>query len=78
MQIGLCKIVFFKHIGIYGYKADTLAQITKLAPSILEKTEALEQLRWLENGFNIFVDITEKESISVDKPDDLQKLINKG
>lgn len=69
---------FFKHIGIYGYKAETLAQITKLPPSFLEKAEALEQLRWLENGFKIFVDITDKESISVDKPDDLQKLINKG
>lgn len=69
---------FFKHIGIYGYKAETLAQLTKLAPSFLEKAEALEQLRWLENGFKIFVDITDKESISVDKPDDLQKLINKG
>ncbi len=69
---------FFKHIGIYGYKTETLAQITKLPPSFLEKAEALEQLRWLENGFEIFVDITDKESISVDKPDDLQKLINKG
>lgn len=69
---------FFKHIGIYGYKVETLAQITKLPPSFLEKAEALEQLRWLENGFKIFVDITDKESISVDKPDDLQKLINKG
>jgi 3-deoxy-manno-octulosonate cytidylyltransferase (CMP-KDO synthetase) len=69
---------FMKHIGIYGYKTETLAQITKLPPSFLEKAEALEQLRWLENGFEIFVDITDKESISVDKPDDLQKLINKG
>jgi 3-deoxy-manno-octulosonate cytidylyltransferase (CMP-KDO synthetase) len=69
---------FMKHIGIYGYKTETLAQITKLPPSYLEKAEALEQLRWLENGLKIFVDITDKESISVDKPDDLQKLINKG
>jgi 3-deoxy-manno-octulosonate cytidylyltransferase (CMP-KDO synthetase) len=69
---------FFKHIGIYGYKAKTLAQITQLPPSYLEKNEELEQLRWLENGYSIFVDITDADSFSVDRPDDLQKLINNG
>ena len=47
----LKHFTYFKHIGIYGYRADVLQQITKLPVSELEKAESLEQLRWIENGF---------------------------
>ncbi|MDB5121338.1 MAG: 3-deoxy-manno-octulosonate cytidylyltransferase [Sphingobacteriales bacterium] len=67
--------VFYKHIGIYGYRLSALQEITKLPISILEKTEALEQLRWIENGYKIKVAITDKESIAIDTPDDLKKAI---
>jgi 3-deoxy-manno-octulosonate cytidylyltransferase (CMP-KDO synthetase) len=63
--------VFYKHIGLYGYRADTLAKIAALAPSALEQAESLEQLRWLEHGFTIHVAETHTETIGVDTPEDL-------
>jgi len=65
---------YFKHIGIYGYRADVLQQITKLPISSLEKAESLEQLRWIENGYRIKVSETELETYAVDTPGDLEKL----
>lgn len=70
----LNKHTYFKHIGIYGYQTPILKEITQLSPSSLELTEGLEQLRWLENGFNIKVAETELEAISIDTPEDLQKI----
>lgn len=73
----LSAFSFYKHIGIYAYRADILKNITALEPSPLEIAEGLEQLRWLENGFLIHTEVTEYESISVDTPEDLLKLTNK-
>jgi 3-deoxy-manno-octulosonate cytidylyltransferase (CMP-KDO synthetase) len=68
---------FYKHIGIYGYRAEVLKKIVKLKSSKLEEAEKLEQLRWLENGYKIGVEITEFEGVSIDTPDDLSKLTNR-
>ena len=67
----------FRHIGMYAYRADVLQQITHLPPSSLEKSESLEQLRWLENGFTIRVALTHHASIGIDTPKDLQLAISK-
>ncbi len=63
-----------KHIGIYGYRSAVLAKLVALSPTPLEHSEVLEQLRWLENGFCIHIDHTDKESISIDTPEDIENL----
>lgn len=68
---------FYKHIGIYGYTKDSLIEIAKLEPTALEVAEKLEQLRWMENGYQISVEYTDYDSIGIDTPEDLLKLTNK-
>jgi 3-deoxy-manno-octulosonate cytidylyltransferase (CMP-KDO synthetase) len=73
-QNWLKHFTYFKHIGIYGYRADVLQEITKLPVSALEKAESLEQLRWIENGYKIKVTETEIETFAVDTLEDLKNL----
>jgi len=67
---------YYKHIGIYAYRTEVLRELTTLPQSSLEMAESLEQLRWLENGYYIMVEKTEFESLSVDTPEDLEKIKN--
>ena len=64
---------FLKHLGIYAYRRDVLAEVTQLPQSSLEKAESLEQLRWLQNGYRIRVGLTDVETIGIDTPEDLQR-----
>ena len=66
---------YYKHIGIYAYRTDILAQITKMTQTPLEQAESLEQLRWLENGLHIHVAITHSDNHSIDTPEDLQRVV---
>lgn len=61
----------YKHIGLYVFRREYLLKFTKLQPTDLEKTEKLEQLRMLENGFKIKIVTTDFDTLSVDTPDDL-------
>lgn len=58
------------HVGIYGYRRETLLQLAKLSPSPLEQTEKLEQLRFLENGYVIAVGLIDRAAIGIDTPAD--------
>lgn len=66
--------IHYQHLGIYGYKLDTLLRLNELEESPLEKAESLEQLRWLEHGMNIYVGITDYISVGVDTPEDIEKV----
>ncbi len=67
---------YYKHIGLYAYRSEVLARITRLPQSVLEKAESLEQLRWIENGYDIKVGITNSESVAIDTPEDLQRVLD--
>jgi 3-deoxy-manno-octulosonate cytidylyltransferase (CMP-KDO synthetase) len=71
------RLLCHKHIGIYVYRRDFLIQYTRMPQTRLEKAEKLEQLRVLENGHRIRVVETEYESIGVDSPLDLEKVLEK-
>jgi 3-deoxy-manno-octulosonate cytidylyltransferase (CMP-KDO synthetase) len=64
---------FYKHIGLYAYRTETLKKLTKLERSQLEIMESLEQLRWIENGFSIRTAVTIWESLGIDTPEDLER-----
>ena len=63
-----------KHLGIYAYRAAVLVELAALPPSPLEKAESLEQLRWLEAGYDIWVAPALSDSIGVDTPADLARV----
>lgn len=69
--------VYLKHIGIYGYTTSALREITRLPQGELERAESLEQLRWLENGYGIKVETVSSETIGIDTPEDLERLLEK-
>lgn len=63
----------FRHLGLYAYKADLLQKFASLPVGRLEQIEKLEQLRVLENGYNIACGLTEDPTIGVDTPEDAEK-----
>ena len=68
---------YFKHIGLYVYRREALLEFPTLPPGELERTEQLEQLRWLENGYRIRVAPTEYDSISIDVPADVARALER-
>lgn len=72
------RSIFWKHIGIYGYRTGILRELCNLPPSALELAESLEQLRWLQAGYPIQLGITPFASYPVDHPQDINKLPENG
>jgi 3-deoxy-manno-octulosonate cytidylyltransferase (CMP-KDO synthetase) len=66
---------FYRHIGIYGFKAHILPKLPDLEPAEIEKAEKLEQLSWLFHGLTIAVAQTRFDNIGIDTPEDLQALL---
>lgn len=71
-QEWLSKATFYTHVGMYAYRASTLANLVALPQSPLEIAESLEQLRWLQGGYAIQTAITDCETIGIDTPADLE------
>ena len=72
------KHTFFKHIGLYAYRADILPGLSALKPTPLELAESLEQLRWVQNGIRIKAIETQFETIGIDSPEDVEKIQKMG
>jgi 3-deoxy-manno-octulosonate cytidylyltransferase (CMP-KDO synthetase) len=68
------SVRYFRHQGVYGYRREFLLRFIRWQPTPLEKLEALEQLRALENGVNIHVVVTKRGSPGVDTPDDVAEI----
>lgn len=66
---------YYKHLGLYAYRKNALDRFVSLPESSLEKSERLEQLRFLENGISIYVGETSYDSVGVDTEEDLQRVI---
>ncbi len=66
---------YYRHVGMYAYRNDILAQITQLPVSSLEQAESLEQLRWIQNGFSVKCVTTKYESHCIDTPEDVEKVL---
>jgi 3-deoxy-manno-octulosonate cytidylyltransferase (CMP-KDO synthetase) len=82
IALNFCRLIanissectYYKHIGIYAYRSEILTKICALEQSENEKRERLEQLRWLDNSYKIKVGITTFEALSVDTPEDIEKI----
>src|SRR5262249_15608005 len=61
---------YLLHLGLYGFRRETLLELARLKPTALEETERLEQLRWLSHGYHIAVAIGERPSAGIDTPED--------
>lgn len=66
---------YYRHIGIYAYRSQVLAEIIDLTPTDLEKQESLEQLRWLFYGYHIQVGFSEYETPNIDTPEDVDEVM---
>jgi len=67
------SLPIYKHVGVYAFKKKALLEFTKWPMGVLEQTEMLEQLRYLENGISIKMVETTTSSIGIDTPEDLEK-----
>jgi 3-deoxy-manno-octulosonate cytidylyltransferase (CMP-KDO synthetase) len=67
---------YYKHLGLYAYKSSVLKSICKLEISSLERAESLEQLRWLQSGYGIYLAITPWETPAIDTPSDLEVVLS--
>jgi 3-deoxy-manno-octulosonate cytidylyltransferase (CMP-KDO synthetase) len=70
----LAAFPFLKHLGIYGYRRETLLRLVQFPVSPLENAEKLEQLRALENGISIAVVKVNYDSVGVDTPEDVKRV----
>ena len=75
VEEGIEKQLFYKHIGMYAFKPEILKALVQLPESLLESYEKLEQLRWLENGYEIYLNTTAFESKSVDTEADYHYIL---
>ena len=74
---GQAEQSWWLHVGIYAYRRETLLEISKLPPTGLERTESLEQLRWLGHGYRIAVGRANRAAVGIDTPEDYAAFVNR-
>lgn len=67
----------YKHLGMYAFKIEVLKKLVQLPTSDLEQSESLEQLRWLEADYSVYMAITRHDSFGIDTPEDLQEALKR-
>ena len=68
------KKTYFHHIGIYGFKSETLSNLSNLENSKFDNKEDLEQLEWMDHDYKIKVGITDEESVSINHKQDIKNI----
>lgn len=71
------QILGLLHLGLYAYRRDFLLQLSSLPQSPLESSEKLEQLRVLEAGYEILIDVVEERSVGIDTPEDYRRFVER-
>lgn len=71
----LLRHQYYKHIGLYGFKRETLLEVASINESYLETSENVEALRWIENDYNVKVALTDYDSLEINTPEDLEELL---
>lgn len=74
-QTELQNHMYYKHIGLYAFSSEIISELKKCRPSYLEKTESLEQLRWIENGYAITIGESNYNSHGIDSPEDIERVL---
>lgn len=69
--------LFLQHVGLYAYRRDFLLTLAAMPPSLLERSESLEQLRVLEAGYPILVGVVEEKSTGIDTPEDYRAFVER-
>jgi 3-deoxy-manno-octulosonate cytidylyltransferase (CMP-KDO synthetase) len=68
---------FYQHVGLYAYRRDFLLRLASIARTSLEKLESLEQLRVLENGYQIAVGVVDEPTFGIDTPEDYRAFVSR-
>ena len=68
------EMPLYRHLGIYAFRKEVLLEVAALSSGILEQCESLEQLRWLEKGYDIMTSKVPEAPIGVDLPGDIERL----
>ena len=68
-------VTFYKHIGIYAFRRAILLETQNMEPCAIERSESLEQLRWMHYGKKIHVVVTNIETPNIDSPEDVDKVL---
>jgi 3-deoxy-manno-octulosonate cytidylyltransferase (CMP-KDO synthetase) len=69
----IIDVPYFLHVGVYGFRKETLLNFTQWPATKLEQIEKLEQLRYLENGVSIRMALVDFKSVAIDTPEDLER-----